>query len=44
MNEPHDPNRTVDVPSSTPADALHAGLAAGFGRPAQSPMKVPARR
>jgi serine/threonine-protein kinase len=32
MNEPHDPNRTVDVPSSTPADSLDAGLAAGFGR------------
>jgi serine/threonine-protein kinase len=32
MNKPHDPNRTVDVPSSTPADSLDAGLAAGFGR------------
>jgi hypothetical protein len=31
MNGPHDPNRTVDVPS-TPADALGAGLPAGFGR------------
>ena len=31
MNEPHDPNRTVDV-LSTPADYLDAGLAAGFGR------------
>jgi serine/threonine-protein kinase len=35
MNEPHDPNRTVDIPSA-PADALDAGLAAGFGR-AESP-------
>jgi serine/threonine-protein kinase len=34
MNEPHDPNRTVDVPSSIPADSLDAGLAAGFGRAA----------
>ena len=32
MNEPHDPNRTVDVPSA-PADSLDAGLAAGFGPP-----------
>src|SRR5262245_8410566 len=31
MNEPHDDNRTVDVPS-TPADSLDAGLVAGFGR------------
>jgi serine/threonine-protein kinase len=29
MNEPRDPNRTVDIPS---ADSLDAGLAAGFGR------------
>jgi len=36
MNEAHDPNRTVDVPS-TPADSLDAGLAAGFGRAAQTP-------
>jgi hypothetical protein len=28
MNEPHDPNRTVDGPSA-PADSLHAGLTAG---------------
>jgi len=35
MNEAHDPNRTVDF-SSVPADALDAGLAAGFGR-AQPP-------
>jgi serine/threonine-protein kinase len=34
MNEPHDPNRTVDVPSSAPADLLDAGLAAGFARAA----------
>jgi tetratricopeptide (TPR) repeat protein len=39
MNEPHDPNRTVDVPS-TPADSLDAGLAAGFGRPADGPGSV----
>jgi tetratricopeptide (TPR) repeat protein len=31
MNEPQDPNRTVDVPSAS-ADTLEAGLAAGFGR------------
>jgi hypothetical protein len=36
MNEPHDPNRTGDVPSDL-ADALDAGLAAGFGRPAGAP-------
>jgi hypothetical protein len=36
MNEPRDPNRTVDEPS-VPADALDAGLAAGFGRPAVPP-------
>ncbi len=36
MNEPHDPNRTVDVPS-VPADSLEAGLAAGFGKPAEAP-------
>jgi serine/threonine-protein kinase len=35
MNEPHDANRTVDVPS-TPADSLDAGLAAGFGPPRSS--------
>jgi hypothetical protein len=38
MNEPHDPNRTVDVPS-TPADSLDAGLATGFDQPAQGPAK-----
>jgi tetratricopeptide (TPR) repeat protein len=38
-NEPHDPNRTADVPS-TPADSLDAGLAAGFGRPADGPGSV----
>jgi serine/threonine protein kinase len=50
MNEPHDPNKTVDVPSaphdepnqtvdvsSVPSDSLDAGLAAGFGRPAEAP-------
>src|SRR5262245_15099735 len=31
MNEPHDLNLTVDVPS-VPPDSLDAGLAAGFGR------------
>jgi tetratricopeptide (TPR) repeat protein len=36
MNEPHDDNRTVDVPSN-PADALDCGLAAGFGQPAAAP-------
>src|SRR5271154_6734789 len=36
MNQPHDPNRTVDVPS-VPADSLDAGLAAAFGRPAEAP-------
>jgi serine/threonine-protein kinase len=35
MNERHDPNRTVDVPSA-PADSLDAGLAAGFGPPRSS--------
>src|SRR5262245_53031442 len=33
MNDAQDPNQTVDVPSSTPADSLDAGLAAGFGTP-----------
>jgi hypothetical protein len=32
MNEPHDPNRTVDH-SSAPADSLDAGLAAGLAAP-----------
>jgi hypothetical protein len=35
MNQPHDPNRTVDVPS-TPSDPLNAGLAVGFGSPRSS--------
>ena len=39
MNEGHDPNRTVDVPS-VPADSLDAGLAAGFGLPADGPGSV----
>jgi tetratricopeptide (TPR) repeat protein len=39
MNEPHDPNRTVDVPSAS-GDSLDAGLAAGFGRPADAPSSV----
>src|SRR6516164_2016655 len=42
MNEPHDPNCTVDVPS-VPADSLDAGLAAGFGRLADGPVSVLAR-
>ncbi len=37
MNEPHDPQRTVDEVPSTPADSLDAGLAAGFARPAEAP-------
>jgi hypothetical protein len=36
MNEPHDPNRTVDVPS-IPADSLDAARAAGFGRSVDAP-------
>jgi serine/threonine protein kinase/tetratricopeptide (TPR) repeat protein len=32
MNEPHDPNRTVEVPS-VPADSLDASLVAGFAAP-----------
>jgi serine/threonine-protein kinase len=39
MNGPHDPNRTVDH-SSAPADSLDAGLAAGYGRPAEGPSSV----
>jgi serine/threonine-protein kinase len=39
MSAPHDPNRTVDGPSA-PADSLDAGLAAGFGRPADGPGSV----
>jgi serine/threonine-protein kinase len=39
MKQPHDPNRTVDVPS-TPPDSLDAGLAAGFGRHADGPGSV----
>jgi tetratricopeptide (TPR) repeat protein len=35
MNEPHDPNCTVDVPSA-PSDSLDAGLAAAFGPPRSS--------
>src|SRR6516165_9095810 len=35
MNEAHDPNRTLDVPSA-PADSLDAGLAAGFAAPRSS--------
>jgi tetratricopeptide (TPR) repeat protein len=36
MNEPHDPDRTIHIPSA-PGDSLDAGLAAGFGRPAEGP-------
>jgi serine/threonine-protein kinase len=39
MNEPHDPSLTADV-SSVPHDSLDAGLAAGFGRPADVPGSV----
>ena len=39
MNEPHDPDPTVDT-SSAPADSLDPGLAAGFGRPAGAPGSV----
>ncbi len=39
MNEPHDPNQTADLPS-VEADSLDAGLAAGFGRPADGPGSV----
>jgi serine/threonine-protein kinase len=40
MNDPHDPNRTLDH-SSAPPDALDVGLAAGFGPPRSSlgPMR-----
>jgi tetratricopeptide (TPR) repeat protein len=42
MNEPHDPNRTVDN-LSTSANALDAGLAAGFGgaEPPRSSLSDP---
>jgi hypothetical protein len=36
MNEPHNDNRSIDV-TPAPGDSLDAGLAAGFGRPAQGP-------
>lgn len=39
MNEPHDPNQTADF-SSVQGDSLDAGLAAGFGRPADGPGSV----
>jgi eukaryotic-like serine/threonine-protein kinase len=39
MNEPQDPNQTADLPS-VEADSLDAGLAAGFGRPANGPGSV----
>ncbi len=39
MNEAHDPNQTADLPS-VEADSLDAGLAAGFGRPADGPASV----
>jgi serine/threonine-protein kinase len=42
MNEAHDPNHTVEIPSAPP-DSLDAGLAAGFGRPAGGPSSVLAR-
>ena len=43
MTEPHDPNRTVDVPSAS-ADSLDAGLAASFGRPAVAAQLEPPGR
>ncbi len=39
MNEPHDPNETVDA-SSAAADSLDAGLAAGFGRRVEGPASI----
>jgi serine/threonine-protein kinase len=39
VKQPHDPNQTADI-SSTPADRLDAGLAAGFGRPADGSSSV----
>jgi serine/threonine-protein kinase len=39
MSAPHDPNRTAGL-SSTPDPSLDAGLAAGFGRPADGPGSV----
>src|SRR5262245_22263027 len=39
MHEAQDPNHTVDVPSVV-TDAIDAGLAAGFGRPADGPSSV----
>jgi serine/threonine protein kinase len=39
MIESHDSDETLDT-SSNPADALDAGLAAGFGRPAEGPASV----
>jgi serine/threonine protein kinase/Flp pilus assembly protein TadD len=39
MDEPINPNPTVDVPS-TPTDSLNAGLAAGFGPPRSSLGKM----
>jgi hypothetical protein len=37
MHEPHDLERTADEVPSAPPDPLDAGLAAGFGRPADGP-------
>ncbi len=34
MNQPHESNRTVDLPS-IPPDSLDAGLAAGFAKPVE---------
>jgi serine/threonine-protein kinase len=39
MNDPYDPDQTADFSSSV-ADSLDAGLAAGFGRPADAPSSV----
>jgi serine/threonine-protein kinase len=40
MTEPHDPQATADIPSPDPAEALDAGLAAAFAKPADGPASV----
>ena len=42
MNKPSEPEETTAM-SSTPADSLDAGLAAGFGRPAEGPSSMMTR-
>ena len=39
MDEPQDSDQTLDAPL-VPADSLDAGLAVGFGRPADAPRSV----